>query len=189
MSITLLDGILVVIMLISAILAMIRGFSREILSIVSWVAAAVAAAAFYKLLSPTIASTIPTIASNPLVADAIAAAAIFLVVLVIVSYITMLLADLIIDSRIGVLDRTLGFIFGAGRGALLVIITLMGFLWLANDNEPKWVAEAKSKPMLVAIGTNIRDALPENLEEVIKRFFENNSGEKKEGEQDTDQKT
>ena len=65
MSITLLDGILVVIMLISAILAMIRGFSREILSIVSWVAAAVAAAAFYKLLSPTIASTIPTIASNP----------------------------------------------------------------------------------------------------------------------------
>ncbi|MEP4293611.1 MAG: CvpA family protein, partial [Rhizobiaceae bacterium] len=35
MSITLLDGILVVIMLISAILAMIRGFSREVLSIVS----------------------------------------------------------------------------------------------------------------------------------------------------------
>ena len=44
MSITLLDGILVVIMLISAILVMIRGFSREVLSIVSWIAAAVAAA-------------------------------------------------------------------------------------------------------------------------------------------------
>lgn len=188
MAITLLDGILVVIMLISAILAMIRGFSREVLSIVSWIAAAVAAALFYKALSPTVASTIP-IASNPLVADAIAAVAIFLVVLIIVSYLTMLLADLIIDSRIGVLDRTLGFIFGAARGALLVIITLMGFLWLANDNEPTWVAEAKSKPMLVAVGTNIRDALPENLEEVIKRFFENDAGEKKEGEQDVDQKT
>lgn len=189
MSITLLDGILVVIMLISAILAMIRGFSREVLSIVSWVAAAVAAATFYKLLSPTIAGAIPSVASNPLVADAIAAAAIFLVVLVIVSYLTMLLADLIIDSRIGVLDRTLGFIFGAARGALLVIITLMGFLWLANENEPEWVANAKSKPILVSIGTNIRDALPENLEEVIKRFFDNEDAEKKEGEQDTDQKT
>ena len=65
----------------------------------------------------------------------------------------------------------------------------MGFLWLANDQEPKWVAEAKSKPMLVAIGTNIRDALPENLEEVIKRFFDDKGQEKKEGEQDTDQKT
>ncbi|NKB54242.1 MAG: CvpA family protein [Rhizobiaceae bacterium] len=189
MSITLLDGILVVIMLISAILAMIRGFSREVLSIVSWIAAAFAAATFYSMFSPTIASTIPSVASNPLVADAISAASIFLVVLIVVSYVTMLLADLIIDSRIGVLDRTLGFIFGAARGALLVIITLMGFLWLANENEPEWVANAKSKPMLVAIGTNIRDALPENLEEVIKRFFENDGKDKKEGEEDTDQKT
>lgn len=189
MPITLLDGILIVIMLISAILAMIRGFSREVLSIVSWVAAAVAAATFYKLLAPTVASTVPSIASNPLVADAISAAAIFLVVLIIVSYLTMLLADFIIDSRIGVLDRTLGFIFGAARGALLVIITLMGFLWLANDNEPAWVAEAKSKPMLVAIGTNIRDALPDNLEEVVKRFFDKPGEENNEGEQDTEQKT
>ena len=189
MSITLLDGILLVIMLISAILAMIRGFSREVLSIVSWIAAAVAAASFYKLLSPTITSTIPSVASNPLVADAIAAAAIFLIVLIIVSYLTMLLADMIIDSRIGVLDRTLGFIFGAARGALLVIITLMGFLWLANEQEPKWVADAKSKPMLVAIGTNIQNALPDNLEEMIKRFFVTPDDEKKEGEEDTEQKT
>lgn len=189
MSITLLDGILVVIMLISAILAMIRGFSREVLSIVSWVAAAVAAATFYKMLSPTVANMIPSLAANQLVTDAISAAVIFLIVLIIVSYLTMLLADFIIDSRIGVLDRTLGFIFGAARGALLVIITLMGFLWLANDNEPKWIAEAKSKPALVAIGTNIQDALPENLEEVIKRFFDNPADEKKEGEQESEQKT
>jgi membrane protein required for colicin V production len=189
MPITLLDGILVVIMLISAILAMIRGFSREVLSIVSWVAAAAAAATFYQTLSPTIASTVPGADSNPLIADAISAISIFLVVLIIVSYLTMLLADMIIDSRIGVLDRTLGFIFGAGRGALLVIITLMGFLWLADDQEPTWVAEAKSKPMLVNIGTSIQDALPDNLEDVIKRFFDKTGSEKKEGEQDTDQKT
>jgi len=190
MAITLLDGILIVIMLISAILAMIRGFSREVLSIVSWVAAAVAAATFYKALSPTIASTVPSVAgTNPLIADAIAAASIFLIVLIIVSYLTMRIADFIIDSRIGVLDRTLGFIFGAARGALLVIITLMGFLWLANENEPEWVANAKSKPMLLAVGTNIQNALPDNLEEVIKRFFEGETEEKKEGEQDTDQKT
>ena len=75
MSITLLDGILVIIMLISAVLAMIRGFSREVLSIISWVVAAVGAATFYKSLSPTVSSTIP-VASNPLVADAISAAAI-----------------------------------------------------------------------------------------------------------------
>ncbi|MEM8749555.1 MAG: CvpA family protein [Pseudomonadota bacterium] len=189
MPITLLDGILLVIMLISAILAMIRGFSREVLSIVSWVVAAIAAATFFKSLSPTVTNLVPSIASNTLVADAIAAAVIFLIVLIIVSYLTMLIADFIIDSRIGVLDRTLGFIFGAARGALLVIITLMGFLWLANDNEPEWVANAKSRPMLESIGTNIRDSLPENLEDVIKGYFGEEGNENNEGIEDTEQKT
>lgn len=189
MSITLLDGILIVIMLISAILAMIRGFSREVLSIVSWVSAAVAAALFYKTLSPTVQGLAETFRDNTLIADAVSAAAIFLIVLIVVSYLTMRLADMIIDSRIGVLDRTLGFIFGAARGALLVIITLMGFLWLANDNEPDWVANAKSKPMLVSIGTEIRDALPDNLDDVIKRFFDDGTEKPAEGEQDTEQKT
>ena len=122
MPITMLDGILIVIMLISALLAMVRGFSREVLSIVSWVVAAVAALMFYKLAGSAIASVIPSIPESELVRGGIGGAAVFLVVLIIVSYLTMLLADMIIDSRIGVLDRTLGFIFGAARGALLVIM-------------------------------------------------------------------
>jgi membrane protein required for colicin V production len=42
MPITTLDGILLAVMLISGLLAMIRGFFREILSIAGWVAAAAA---------------------------------------------------------------------------------------------------------------------------------------------------
>lgn len=188
MPITLLDGILLVIMLISAILAMIRGFSREVFSIISWVVAAAAALFFHEQVAKLLADSIPQIPDNELVQRGLGAALVFLIVLIIVSYLTMLMADFIIDSRIGVLDRTLGFIFGAARGALLVIITLMGFLWLANDNEPEWIANAKSKPMLVAIGTEIREALPENLEEVIKRYFDDGSAAPKEGEQESDQK-
>ena len=52
MTITLLDAILVGIMLISALLAMVRGFSREVLSVVSWLAAAAAAFFFYQPLTP-----------------------------------------------------------------------------------------------------------------------------------------
>ena len=44
MPITLLDGVLVGFTLVSAVLAMVRGFSREVLSIASWVAAAAAVA-------------------------------------------------------------------------------------------------------------------------------------------------
>ena len=189
MSITLLDGILIVIMIISAILAMIRGFSREVLSIISWVVAGAAALFFHEQMAATLTEMIPQMPDNELVKKGIAAAVIFLIVLIIVSYLTMLLADMIIDSRIGVLDRTLGFIFGAARGFLLVTITLMGFLWLAGDKLPSWVENARSKQMMESVGTSIKDALPENMDSLIKKYFDNPDGQKIEGEQESEQKT
>ena len=42
----------------------------------------------------------------------------------------MRIADFIIDSRIGALDRTLGFLFGAARGILLVVVAMLFFNWL-----------------------------------------------------------
>ena len=58
------------------------------------------------------------------------AAVIFLITLIVVSYITMRIADFIIDSRVGALDRTLGFVFGAARGILLLVVALLFFNWL-----------------------------------------------------------
>ncbi len=129
MPITLLDGILVGFTLVSAMLAMVRGLSREILSIVSWVAAAVAAYLFYKPVVPYVQ---PYIDSDK-VAMGAAAAIVFLVALIVVTVITMKIADWIIDSRVGALDRTLGFLYGAARGILVVAVALMFFKWLVGD--------------------------------------------------------
>ena len=52
MPITLLDIILIGVMLVSGLLAMIRGFMREILSITAWVIAAVVTLYFYAKLLP-----------------------------------------------------------------------------------------------------------------------------------------
>ncbi|MCG8535915.1 MAG: CvpA family protein, partial [Pseudomonadales bacterium] len=117
MPITLLDGILLVIMLFSGVLAMIRGFVREVFSIASWVAAAIAAFFLYGYLKPTVLQHI----SNDTLATAVSAGAVFVVTLLVVSYITMRISDFVLDSRIGALDRTLGFVFGAARGFLLVV--------------------------------------------------------------------
>ena len=171
MPITLLDGALIVIMLISALLAMVRGFSREVFSVASWVAAAVAAVLLFQPLVPYMASLIPSLAGNPAILGALTAALIFLIVLIIVSYLTMLVADMIIDSRVGPLDRTLGFIFGAVRGWLLVTLALMGFLGLAENNIPPSVADAKSFPALTATGNSIVASLPDNAIESITGFF------------------
>jgi membrane protein required for colicin V production len=163
MPITLLDGILLGITLVSAVLAMVRGFSREVLSVVSWAAAAVAAYIFYKPVVPFLAPYI----SNETIAQIAAAGLVFIITLIVVSIITMKIADFIIDSRIGALDRTLGFLFGAARGILLVVVAMLFFNWLVTENQPAWVAQAKSKPMIDELGAKLVALLPEDPEATI----------------------
>jgi membrane protein required for colicin V production len=171
MPITLLDGILIVIMLISALLAMIRGFVREVLSIAAWVAAAVAAFLFYDDALPFVQEHV----AHKQIAMAIAAGGIFLLTLMVVSFITMRISDFVLDSRIGALDRTLGFVFGAARGLLLVVVGMLFFNWFMPDEstQPNWIADAKSKPLLNAVGGRLMAALPEDPEKQILEQFQN----------------
>ena len=187
MPITLFDGILIGLMLVSGVLAMIRGFSREVLSVASWIAAAAAAIYFYPVLAPYAKPYTAQISSNQTLADIAAAGVIFVITLILVSLITMRIADFIVDSKIGPLDRTLGFIFGAVRGALLVVVGLLFFNWLVPENQPGWIADAKSKPMLESIGESIVQMLPDDPEKsLIDRLKPGD--DKDEGEGD-DQKT
>ncbi|WP_036837503.1 CvpA family protein [Pleomorphomonas oryzae] len=173
MSITLLDGILIVVMLISALLAMIRGFVREVLSIAAWVAAAVAAFLLYDKVLPFVQ---PHISQKQLALVA-SAGGIFIVTLIIVSFITMRISDYVLDSRIGPLDRTLGFVFGAARGLLLVVVGMLFFNWFIHDqaSQPAWVSQAKSRPLLNALGAKLMAALPEDPEKQILDQFRNPS--------------
>ena len=167
MPITLLDGILVGFTLVSAMLAMVRGLSREILSIASWSAAAAAAYFFYPLVLPDVQPHI----DNEQIAMVAAAGAVFVVALIIVTLITMKVADWIIDSRIGALDRTLGFLYGAARGILVVAVGLLFFNWLVGANTPAWIANAKSRPLLESIGATLEGLLPDDPENsILKRL-------------------
>ncbi len=167
MPITLLDGILVGFTLVSAMLAMVRGLSREILSIASWIAAAAAAFFFYPLVLPYVQPYI----DNEQIAMVAAAGAVFVVALIIVTLITMKIADWIIDSRIGALDRTLGFLYGAARGILVVAVGLLFFNWLVGANTPAWIANAKSRPLLESIGATLEGLLPDDPENsILKRL-------------------
>lgn len=163
MPITLLDGILLGFTLVSAMLAMVRGFSREVLSIASWVAAAAAAYFFYPIVLPFVQPYI----DHAQVQLAVAAAIVFFVALIIVTIITMKIADFIIDSRVGALDRTLGFLYGAARGILVVAVGLLFFSWLVGPNAPAWIAEAKSLPLLEGVGDWLESVLPDDPENSI----------------------
>lgn len=165
MPITLLDILLLVVMLVSGLLAMIRGFMREVLSIAAWGIAAVAAVIFSGRLVPLVKSYVSL---GDTAVNVIAAAAVFLVVLLIVSIITVRISDMILDSRVGALDRTLGFLFGLGRGLIIVVVAFLFFAWLVPPKaQPVWVQNAKSKVVLQSTGQWLMSMLPDDPESTI----------------------
>jgi len=156
-----LDIGLIAIILISALLAMLRGFTREILAIASWGAAALAAIYFHPILLPYIKPYV----SKDVVALALSAAIVFFVVLIVVSLITVKISDAVLDSKVGPLDRSLGFVFGAVRGLLLCVIAFVFFTWLVPEkSQPDWVKDARMKPLLQTTGTKLMAMLPDDPE-------------------------
>ncbi|MBN9021224.1 MAG: CvpA family protein [Rhizobiales bacterium] len=171
MPVTVLDIIVVAVVLISAVLAMVRGFVREVLSVASWV---VAAGAAY-LLYPHVLPLVQPYFDSKTLATIVSAAAIFFVALIIASYITMKISDFVIDSRIGAVDRVLGFAFGALRGVLLMIVALWFFNFLVNA-PPPWVANARTMPLLVSGGDWLIGMLPPDFESWVQEKIKGGSG-------------
>ncbi|WP_455475640.1 CvpA family protein [Bartonella sp. B17] len=171
MIITVLDGIVVAIILLSAFLAMLRGFSREVLSLISWAITAVATLFLFKPVLPLFEQYL----SNKMIALIVTLVTLFVIILIITSIITMKISDFIIDSRIGILDRTIGFIFGALRGLLIMVIGMLLLNALIKpEQQSDWLKNAKTKPILDSLGTKILDILPKNLDyafEKAEQFF------------------
>ena len=160
MPITLLDIVLIVVMLISGLLAMVRGFMREVLSITAWVLAAGATLYSYGKLCPRQSSTSTTTSSPRSPWSAACSWSRCLVV----SVLTIRISDMVLDSRVGALDRTLGFLFGLGRGLIIVVVAFQFFNWLVPDrSQPEWVKDAKSRVVLAGTGQWLMSMLPETL--------------------------
>ena len=161
-----LDIFLIVVMLISGLLAMVRGFMREVLSIVAWVAAA--GAAFYATPRLLPYATQYLGGWNEWVVKGIVVGGIFLATLIIVSIFTVRLSDKILDSRIGALDRSLGFLFGLARGLVIVVVAFVFFNWLVpQKSQPEAIKNARSRVVLQGTGDWLESLLPENLDTYI----------------------
>jgi membrane protein required for colicin V production len=158
---TYLDAALLAVCFISGLLAMYRGFARELLSILSWLAAAgVGAWIFFtkKELSADIAAQTGL---PPQIALAVVALGIALIVLIVVHLITARISDAILDSRVGMIDRVLGFLFGVARGFILIVIPYMFYESFVTDEKAHfpWVRDAASLPYIKSAGNTIRTIL------------------------------
>ncbi len=170
-----LDIVVLGITLISAVLAAVRGFSREILSIAAWAVAVLAAWLLHKSLLPFTSQYI----SHQTIALVVTVAVIFIVTLLIMSLITVQISDLVLDSRIGAVDRTLGLVFGLARGLLISVLGWLLLITMVNENKvPEWTANAKSLPFLQSSAKSLRDSFDKNAKSipVVDQFLNKPSG-------------
>lgn len=139
------DVAVVLVIVVSGFFAFFRGFVHEFLAIASWIGAAAAALYGFPYAQPEMRKLI----ASPLLADMAAGIALFLVVLIVLTVITRFLARRVRDSGLGPLDRSLGLLFGFLRGAVLICIAWILFLFVSpREDHPDWITEARSLPLV-----------------------------------------
>ena len=163
------DILVALVMLISALLALSRGAVREILGVSAWVGAALVAVFAFPHVRPYprqwVADNWPELDLGETLADAGTALVLFLVALILFTIVNQMISGYVQRSRMGALDRSVGFIFGLLRGAVLVCLAYMLFVWAVKEPEdrPPWVEEAKAMPYIQMGAEMIRQITPEEL--------------------------
>jgi len=132
-----------------------------VLSILSWLAAAAVGAWIFFTKKDLSADIAVQTGMPPQIALAVVAFVVALIVLIVVHLITARISDAILDSRVGMVDRVLGFLFGAVRGLILIVIPYMFYeSFFPNEKEHfPWVQNVASLPYIKATGNTIRSIL------------------------------
>lgn len=161
---TLVDGVVAVVVVLSAVLAYSRGFVREILAIGGWVAAAVVAFIFAPNVQPLVGE-IPVVsdflAGSCELAMIVAFALVFAGALILVSIFTPLFSSAVQNSAVSGVDQGLGFLFGVARGLLLVVVALVVYDRLITGESIPMVDESRTAALFAEVQDRINDAIPE----------------------------
>jgi membrane protein required for colicin V production len=138
------DLVVLGVLALSALLALLRGFVREVLGIGAWVGALLAAIWAFPYARPRVREWL----GSPDLVDPVAFGAVFLVVLLVLLLLSGWIGALVRRSVLGGLDRTLGLVFGLVRGAVLVVFAYIGAgMVIPVDRWPEPVLQARTLPV------------------------------------------
>lgn len=177
---TIIDGIVAIVIILSAVLAYSRGFVREILSIGGWVLAAIAAYVF----APTVE---PLMKEVPVLRDFLgpscelamiaAFAAVFAAALIVVSIFTPLFAGAVQRSALGGIDQGLGFLFGVLRGAVLVAIAFIVYERVIVSDPIPMVDDSRTAIVFAQLSEAIDEQIPTDAPGWIAEQYDNLIGQ------------
>ena len=158
------DILILIIILTSCIVATFRGFIKETFSIISWIFSLFVA---FNLFDKFRLELIDYI-SQKIIIDVIAFSFPFLTTLLISHLISKWLSPKFNFSEILFLDNVFGFLFGAFRGILIVILLYLGFLYLIGKEKklPDLLLEAYTYKYLKDTTDVLGDFFIEEIEPI-----------------------
>ena len=158
------DILILIIILTSCIVATFRGFIKETFSIVSWVFSLFVAFNLFEKFKLELIDYI----SQKIIIDVIAFSFPFLTSLFISHLISKWLSPKFNFSEILFIDKVFGFLFGAFRGILIVILLYVGFLYLIGKEKklPDLLLEAHTYKYLVNTSDFLSNLFIEEIEPI-----------------------
>ncbi len=176
-----LDVIILIVVAVSALIALNRGLVKEVLSIVGWV---LATAAIIYLLPPLLPFAKKFISSG-ILAGIITALFIFVTFFIIWIYSTSQIIGKIRTSKLNGLDRMLGLFFGVMRAFLLVILFNIMVSWIIpEDKQSEILQESKYYQLAGSFAKPLEEMIPQETLDLIKEKTKSLSDEKEEKPQE-----
>lgn len=148
----------IALIVVSGILSFWRGFVREVLGIAAWIGALIAAFSLRATVRPIFEGMVDT----PWLADGLAVASVFLVVLILLTLVVHAIASRVEDSALGGVDRSLGAVFGLARGAFILVLAyiIAGLFLPQTERWPEAVLQARGLPFVVSGARGVAALLP-----------------------------
>ena len=154
----LVDGAVLLFVAFSGLMGFARGLVREVLGLAAWIGAGAAAYWLFPRTQPLAQSAI----ANPDIAAPVAFGGVFLVALIALSLVARLLGGAVRQSALGGLDRSLGVVYGLGRGAAVIVAAYVFASAIEPvDHWPDAVLEARTLPSIYHAAAWATERLPE----------------------------
>jgi membrane protein required for colicin V production len=159
LSVTVIDCLIVLVIVVSAGYAAWRGFIWETLTIFAWIAAAFSCLYFGPYIIPLTRSLVHA----DWLASLLAYAAVFLGVFIPLAFIVARFSQSVKHSPIGPLDRAAGVAFGVVRGLVIVGMAYLAFTYFVPiRNQPRWLTEARLLPVVQSAADVLLTLVPDH---------------------------
>jgi membrane protein required for colicin V production len=171
------DIVVLAVIALSTLLALGRGFVKEVLSVFGWIGAAVGTLLIFFYV-PQVRGFFGKQITEPVLADIACAVAIFVVLLIVLGFFNHAIASRVHASSLGPLDKSLGLVFGLARGVVLVALAHMAMTdWFLPEKaqRPDVINQARTEPYVAMAADFIKSKIPQDWKDKASAVFDDSA--------------